>query len=423
MSLWEREKIQEVLRVRFVKEGAYDMSAHEETYRVKGFQANGVYSGIKEEKKKDLALIVCSVPAKVTGVFTRNCFQAAPVLLDRERIKGGVARAIVVNSGNANAATGKEGYQDALAMSGMVSSTLRIDDEHVLVASTGIIGRRLPLERIKNAMANLVQGLSEDGIPRAAEAIMTTDKFPKLACRRGVIGGKDVTVCGIAKGAGMIQPNMATMLAFILTDVDIEGSVMRSLFRKAVGRSFNAITVDGCTSTNDTVLLMASGMAGNSPLRRGSRNTALFAEMLLDVMSALSSAIVRDGEGATKVVEIVVTGAKTSGDARKIAYAIGNSNLVKTAFYGGDPNWGRIISAAGAAGVPLAVEKVELSLGDVSVFAAERFTGADASTLRSVMSQERVRVTLNLGTGEKSFCLLASDLTDEYVKINAHYHT
>jgi glutamate N-acetyltransferase/amino-acid N-acetyltransferase len=412
-----------MLRIGVGEKAVSGMIENSGIYSVPGFMANGVHAGLKENGRKDIGLIFSTVPAKAAGVFTRNYFKAAPVLLDMERIKSGVAQAIMVNSGNANAATGKEGYLDALAVSRKVSSSLHIDDALVLVASTGIIGHRLPVGKIDSGIDALIQGLHEQGIPLAAEAIMTTDKFPKLACRRGTLGTREVTLCGIAKGAGMIQPDMATMLAFIMTDAEINLSTMDSLFKQAVNRSFNAITVDGCTSTNDTVIIMANGIAGNKIIKGASRNTAVFKEMLFDVLSSLSQAIVQDGEGATKVIEIIVDGAKSVRDARKIAYAVGNSNLVKTAFYGGDPNWGRIISAAGSAGISLPVENVELFFEDIPVFSRGRGIGGNQEKLASIMSGEKIRVTLSLGMGAQSFRLFASDLTDEYIRINAHYHT
>jgi glutamate N-acetyltransferase/amino-acid N-acetyltransferase len=321
-------------------------------YAVPGFLANGISAGIKEQGRKDLALIFSEVPARAAGVFTTNCFKAAPVLVDMERMSAGAAQAIVTNSGNANAATGERGYRDALAMSRAASKELKISEDLVLVASTGVIGHSLPLEIIERGMEPLVAGLRRDGIPDAEAAMMTTDRFPKMSCRKGLIGSREVTLCGIAKGAGMIQPNMATMLAYLMTDADIDGEALHAVFSEGIAQSFNAITVDGCMSTNDTALILANGRAGNRQIRRRSREYAPFREMLSTVLDDLCRGMVRDGEGATKLIELVVDGARTRGEARRVAYAVANSTLVKTAFYGGDPNWGRIISAAGSIGIP-----------------------------------------------------------------------
>ncbi|OIP91130.1 MAG: bifunctional ornithine acetyltransferase/N-acetylglutamate synthase, partial [Syntrophaceae bacterium CG2_30_58_14] len=327
-------------------------------HRVPGFLANGIHTGIKPNGDRDLALILSTRPATAAGVFTTNCFKAAPVLLDMERIRSGVAQAVIANSGVANAATGTEGLADALSVSRAASIELGIADETVLVASTGVIGQRLPLQKITGGVKRLAAGLRDGGIPDAEAAIMTTDRFPKIASRKGVIGKKEVTLCGIAKGAGMIQPHMATMLAFIMTDAAIARDALDHAFRQSVAGSFNAISVDGCMSTNDTAVILANGVAGNRPLRRGSRSLGVFGELLSDLLSELARGLVRDGEGATKVIEITVAGARTLRDAERVAYAVANSNLVKTAFFGGDPNWGRIISAAGSVGIDLPVGQV-----------------------------------------------------------------
>ncbi len=394
-----------------------------DTYSVPGFLANGVHAGIKENGIKDLALIFSAVPATAAAVFTKNCFKAAPVILDMERIKSGVAQAILANSGNANAATGEDGYADAIGMSRCASEILNIADDLVLVASTGIIGHRFPLKNINNAMEGLIGGLLPNGIPKAAEAIMTTDKFPKMSCRKSLIGSREVTVCGIAKGAGMIAPHMATMLAFVMTDVRIDLHAMNGVFKKAVEKSFNSITVDGCMSTNDTAIILANGMAANRELRVSSRGLSLFSDMLFHVMSDLSNAIVRDGEGATKFIELIVEEAGSITDARKVSYAIANSNLVKTAFYGGDPNWGRIIAAAGASGVNLPVDRVRLYFEEVPVFAGGKGVVGHEEELLEIMSRKTIKVFLKLGMGNKSHRVCTSDLTFDYIKINAHYHT
>ncbi len=394
-----------------------------EIYAVPGFLANGTHAGIKEKGQKDLSLIYSTEPAAAAAVFTTNAFKAAPVLLDMERIRSGRAQAILTNSGNANAATGAEGYRNARTMSGFLSKRLGIPDELVLVASTGVIGHRLPVRKIGAAMVRLVRGLRPDGIAAAEEAILTTDRFPKIAMRKGRIGDCPVTLCGMAKGAGMIQPQMATMLSYVMTDAAIEGSALDAVFRQAVGESFNAISVDGCMSTNDTAIILANGRAGNPLIRRRSKSLAIFREMLFGVLSELSRNMVRDGEGATKLIRITVEEARTAGDAKKIAYAVANSNLFKTACFGQDPNWGRIIAAAGAAGVPLRDDAVAVWFEDIPVFRDGRGLSENRKGLFGIMEKADIRITVRLGVGSKSFCLHTSDLTHEYVRINAHYHT
>ena len=399
------------------------MSVTEQKFEVTGFQAGGIAAGIKEDGRKDLALLYSEVPAKAAGVFTTNAFKAAPVLLDMERIRSGTARAVIVNSGNANAATGEEGYRDAVKMARFCAGALSIEEAQVLVASTGVIGRKFPIDKVASSVSRLVQGLSPGGIPEAAEAIMTTDRYPKIQYREGTVGGSDVCICGIAKGAGMIEPGMATLLSFVLTDADIDDQAMKRALREAVDQSFNAISVDGCMSTNDTVLLLANGLAGNRKIRTATRDYTVFAAMLTGVMTELAKMIVRDGEGATKLIEIAVEGARTAGDARAVAYQIARSNLVKTAFYGGDPNWGRILSAAGAAGVAIDPAAVELTFDGLPLFRQGQGISSHLQELAEVMKKDHIRVVVKLGQGAKGFRVFSSDLTLEYVKINAHYTT
>ena len=394
-----------------------------ETIRVPGFLGNGISVGIKADGRRDLSLIFSTVPAKAVGLFTTNSFQAAPVLVDRDRVKSGLAQAILTNSGNANAATGEEGYRDALGMSRAASDSLGIPDPLVLVASTGIIGQRLPLQKICSGVPRLTAGLREDGFEAAEEAIMTTDRFPKMSLRKAMIGNKEITLCGLAKGAGMIEPNMATMLAYFITDADIEPTALMHLFRQVVGETFNAISVDGCMSTNDTALIMANGVARNSPIKLRTRDAALFKETLFSAMEELAQAIVRDGEGATRVIEVNVEGAFSQKEAKQAAYAIANSNLVKTAFFGADPNWGRIISAVGSIGIKVAVDALEVIFEDVTIFARGTGVAGSEQRLAEIMAQPYIRLRVNLAAGTKKFRLLASDLGFDYVKLNAHYHT
>jgi len=304
---------------------------------VPGFLAGGISAGIKEGGNKDLGLIFSTVPARVAAMFTKNTFKAAPVLIDAERVKRGVAQAIITNSGCANAATGKEGIADALAVSQAAAQQLKIPEEHLLICSTGVIGKRLPVKKIEAGIPRLIKSLGENGIEDAQEAMMTTDKFPKIAIRRGIVGAKDVTVCGVAKGAGMIEPNMATLLTYVMTDALVDAKALNTVFRQVIDSTFNAVSVDGCMSTNDTAIILANGLAGNNPLERAQARLQRFREMLTDVLAELAQAVVRDGEGATKLITIIVEGAKSKSDARRVAYSVANSNLVKTAFFGRIP--------------------------------------------------------------------------------------
>jgi len=391
--------------------------------RVPGFLANGISCGIKDDGKKDLSLIFSETPAEAAAVFTTNIFRAAPVIVAEERVRKGKIQAIIANSGNANAATGAQGHRDACAVTGKLAKYLNIDESMIVPASTGIIGEPLPVDRIIGGIGTLADGLKPDGIESAAEAILTTDTFPKIAQRTFTAGGRDVRVCGIAKGAGMIEPDMATMLSFIMTDMAIGRSELEKTFRKAVDASFNAISVDGCMSTNDCVVIMANGHAENRLPREGTRDVRAFFENLLAVTDSLSRSIVQDGEGATKVITITVEGARTKREARKLAGAIANSNLVKTAFFGGDPNWGRIVSAAGAAGIQLIPEALELFFEEVLLFEKGMGVQPDRGRIREIMQRDAINVRVNLGMGNKSFRMYTSDLSYEYVKINALYHS
>jgi len=395
----------------------------EEEFSVPGFLAAGISAGIKSNGKPDLALIFSKRPAKVAGVFTKNSFRAAPVQISEERVKGGIAQAIVTNSGNANACTGERGKADARAIAEKLARELKIDERMILIASTGVIGHPLPVSIIERRLPDLVRDLSPSGLMRAELAMMTTDRWPKIAYRKLLIGGKEVTMCGLAKGAGMIQPQMATMLAYILTDLNIGEKELHSLFRYAVDRSFNSISVDGCMSTNDMVVIMANGSAGNKPPALNSRDYRLLRASFLSLMEGLAKEIVRDGEGATKVLEIVVEGAATVQEAKKVAYAVGNANLVKAAFFGQDPNWGRIISAVGSLGLPLEGEKVRLYLEDECIFASGMGQIQREERLREIMESNEIRVGIYLGRGQKSWRIFASDLTFDYVRINSHYRT
>jgi glutamate N-acetyltransferase/amino-acid N-acetyltransferase len=390
---------------------------------VPGFLANGISAGIKKHDQKDLGLIYSKVPAKVAAVFTKNTFRAAPVLINEERVKKGIAQAIITNSGCANAATGKEGYRDALLISDALSKELKIKDELVLVSSTGVIGKRLPVKKIESGISKLVRGLNDAGIEDAETAMMTTDKYPKIAIRKGVVGAKDITICGIAKGAGMIEPNMATLLTYVMTDALIDSKALNTVFHQAINSTFNSISVDGCMSTNDMAIILANGLAGNNPLEKVQARLQQFREMLTNVLMELCQAVVKDGEGATKFISIMVKGAKSKSDARCAAYSIANSNLVKTAFFGEDPNWGRIIAALGASGINMDKERINLSIGNVSVFNQNSPIDAHISKLQEIFKKDCIEVQVDLGAGDKSYYIYTSDLSHEYVKINAEYST
>jgi len=390
----------------------------------KGFKAAGVAAKIKkdDEKKKDLGLIFSEKPATVAAVFTRNKVQAAPVLLDKERIRSGMAQAVIANSGNANCCTGEQGMRDAVAMSDYVSSGLKLSQDSVLVASTGVIGKPLPIGKIESAMPKLIAALRSNGFSDFAEAVMTTDTFPKMISEQGKVAGKSFSMIGIAKGSGMIRPDMATMLCFVCTDADVSPKFLQESLSSATDRSFNRITVDGDTSTNDMILVMANGMS-EAEIRTPERR-ALFQDVLDEILTGLARMVAKDGEGATKLVEISVKGAVSDKDARVIADTIAHSNLVKTALFGEDANWGRILAAAGRAGVPLDPDKIAVFFNDVQMVKAGMGCGsaAEAEATKVLKTPEFIiSVDLNMGKGNAS--VLTCDFSLDYVRINADYRT
>ena len=391
---------------------------------IKGFQFSAVEAAIKKPGRKDLALIFSEIPATACAVFTVNAVKAAPVLLSAERISGGSAQALLVNSGNANACTGDMGMVVARETSHLLAERLAIPDEAVQIASTGVIGVQMPAERIKNAVPALIAGLSSGTLDDIAQAIMTTDTFPKMEARSGLAGSVSYCIAGIAKGAGMIMPNMATMLSFIICDAAVEPEFLKAAFRNAVACSFNAITVDGDMSTNDTCLIMANGAAGNQVITAGTADAASFETLLNDVLLSLAKQIVKDGEGATKFVEIRVTGAAHAADAKQAAFAIANSSLVKTAFFGQDANWGRIFAAVGYSGATVDQSRLSLCFNDVCMAKNGVFAGGDAEARGTeVLKLREFIVTVDLGTGTGAATVYTSDLSHEYVSINADYRT
>jgi glutamate N-acetyltransferase/amino-acid N-acetyltransferase len=389
----------------------------------RGFKAAGEYVGIKAAGRGlDLALVVSDIPATAAALFTTNKAQAAPVVVSKEHLaaSGGVARAIVVNSGCANACTGDAGMQDAREMARLTADIVGCDATQVLVASTGVIGVNLKMDRIREGLPRAVAALASDQGPAAARAIMTTDPFPKEAAARAGLEGGEITVGGIAKGSGMIEPMMATMLAFITTDAAVPAPLLSRALREVVDETFNAITVDGECSTNDCVMLLANGASGIT-IDDSSYDT--FVETLHAVCLPLAIGIVRGGEGATKLVTVNVTGAATTDDARRCAKAIANSPLVKTAIHGGDPNWGRLIAVAGRAGVAFDLERAGVSIGPIVLFKDGRPFDEAAPEAAGYLQNNEISVGVNLGVGSASSTVWTCDLSAEYVRINAEYRT
>lgn len=386
----------------------------------RGYLASGVHCGIKP-RKRDLALVVSEAPASVAGVFTTNRVKAAPVLWCQEVVRRGVARAVVVNSGNANACTGERGWLDAREMAERTAAALGVAPEEVLVASTGVIGVPLPMDAVRRGIPLAAASLSRSG-EEAAEAILTTDAFPKTSAVVTTVGGVQVTVGGMAKGAGMIHPRLATTLCFLTTDAYLPAPVLREALSRAVGESFNRITVDGDTSTNDTVLALANGRAG-APVVEGGEDLERFTQALTAVAQDLARMVVRDGEGAQRLVEVVVEGAADEQDADRAAFAIATSLLVKTMLHGGEPNWGRVVAAVGYSGAQVDERRVAVWFGDVQVvregLGVEGVFDRAAAALRG--EEVTVRVDLGLGTGRAR--VWTCDLGEEYVRINGSYIT
>lgn len=367
-----------------------------------GFQANAVCAGIKRSGKLDLALFYSDFPAKTACQFTTSKIPAAPVIINQRHLKDNCRfKAIIVNSGNANAFTGKRGLRDAEDTARDIASALGVTQKSILVASTGIIAKRLPVARIKKAIPQLIQGLSRKGIDQSKAAIMTTDTFSKEITVRLNLGKKTMTICGIAKGAGMIAPQLATMLCFIFTDANITQAALKLALRKCVDDSFNCITIDGCMSTNDSVMLLANGLAKN-PLIDSGKNFTIFVKALNTVCLELAKLIVKDAEGATKFIKIKVSKAKSAAEAKKIAFSIANSNLFKTAVYGENPNFGRIVASVGASGVTVKEKDLKISV--------------------SPLNKQEVVVEVSVNRGRACAVVYTSDLTPGYIKINAAYN-
>jgi len=392
-------------------------------YSVPGFLASAVSAGLKKKGVLDLSLIFSQNQAVAAGIFTTNKVKAAPVLLSQDRIKRGLIRAVIVNTGYANACTGDQGLKDAIQTADIASQGLQIDPEDVLVASTGVIGAYLPFDRVKRAIPKLITNLSPHGFQSVAEALMTTDSFPKISYFEGTAGGTSFHLLGLAKGAGMIMPNMATMLSFLVTDISIDHQTLWPLFRSAAESTFNRITVDGETSTNDMVLIMANGVAKNK--RLDGKDTQQFERGLTHVMGELAYMIARDGEGATKAVIVEVRGGATKNDAHTAARTVANSNLVKTAIFGRDPNWGRIMAALGRSGVAMDEKKVQIGINgtkivDSGLMVSEKKEKEAAEKMKKA---DQITIAIHLNQGKYTDRMQTCDLTYDYIRINADYRT
>jgi glutamate N-acetyltransferase / amino-acid N-acetyltransferase len=393
-------------------------------FKVPGFLFSGISAGIKKDGKRDLGLIYSEIPADGAGLFTTNAVKAAPVQLDMKRIKGGQCQAIVVNSGNANACTGPEGMRNAQAVSKGVAKALHIRESLVLVSSTGVIGSPLPMNKIGEGIPELIRSLSPDGFMKTVEAIMTTDTFPKVEVATCRIKGEKVKLCGMIKGAGMIRPNVATMLSFLVTDADIKPPLLQRMLKRAAEGSYNRITIDGETSTNDTVLILANGKAGHPPLHRMDRDGEIFQSMLSEVCQSLTHSVVKDGEGATKLIEIEVRGTRNLEDAKRAAYAIAHSPLVKTAFFGEDANWGRILCALGHSGADINPNRIDVFFDKTPIVRDGMGVGGHTEEMAGeVIKKKSFKITVDLHRGKSQFSVLTTDLSIDYVKINASYRS
>ena len=391
---------------------------------VPGILAGGVAAGIKPSGRKDLALIYSSTPARAAAVFTTNQVKGAPVLVSMDHVRGGTAQAILASAGCANVCTGEQGLRDAREMTRLTGELLKIPAKHVLIASTGVIGVYLPMDKVRAGLPKLVKALSPNGGRAAAESIMTTDTRPKEAALRVEVNGRPVTLGGIAKGVGMIEPHLATMFGFIVTDAVITREALSAVLRQVAGRSFNRVTVDGDTSTSDTVAVLANGLAENPPLEIGGRGMRSFVRALDALSGKLARMLVSDGEGATKLVSITVRGAASRRDALAAARTVANSPLVKTAINGQDPNWGRIMMALGKSPARVDQDKVTISFEDETVVERGMLRdGVRLERVREIMGGTDYTIAIDLGLGRGEETVWTCDLSEEYVRINAKYTT
>lgn len=393
---------------------------------VPGIRLGGAAAGIRYQGRDDLLVIEMDEGGTAAAVFTTNAFCAAPVQVARAHLASSAPRLLLINSGNANAGTGQQGMSDARRSCAALAALAGTEPDRVLPFSTGVIGEYLPMDRLEAALPKALSALSEDAWPAAAAAIMTTDTVPKLASRTFVVGGREARLTGIAKGSGMIRPDMATMLSYLATDAAVATDVLASALQRAVAGSFNSISVDGDTSTNDACVLLASGALGNAPIRDTSgEDYAALSTALDDLCLELATAIVRDGEGATKLVTISVSGARDGIEARRVADTVAHSPLVKTALFASDPNWGRILAAVGRSGVvELDIDKIRIHLGDLLIVSdGGRASGYSEAAGQAVMGEPEIHIGVDLGRGDASARVLTCDLSYDYVKINAEYRS
>ena len=396
-----------------------------ENLSVQGFKYAGLAAGIKKNGKLDMALVLADEPCVAVCVATTNQIKAAPVLVNAKHLRGGKAQAILANAGNANAATGLQGIRNVELVSHTLAEKIGCATDLVLSASTGVIGEQLPVDKMVAAVPSLVAKASAEGYAAAAQAIMTTDRYPKTAVAKFTLGKRELTVAAFGKGAGMIAPDMATMLVFVMTDAAIGRPVLQAALRDAIKPTFNSITVDGDMSTNDTVIALANGRAGNEPIKPGTKAYTAFCRALVEVNEKIAKMMVADGEGATKCVRIEVQGARTEKDAVRVARQIGNSPLVKTASFGQDANWGRIIGAAGAAGVKFDPLKIDIDFDDVAVVRGGVATADPKREERAtaVLKRPEFTVRVHLHSGRASTQIWAADIGHEYVRINGSYRS
>jgi glutamate N-acetyltransferase/amino-acid N-acetyltransferase len=399
----------------------------------RGFRAGTAACGIKaftagataipRQQRDDLCVVISETACDTGGVFTTNKVKSASVVIDHLHLQHNRVRALVINSGNANACTGAQGFKDALLMAKLTADRLDLDPDQVLVSSTGVIGRYMPMDAVKVGIAGACADLDTSHGEAAARAIMTTDTVPKTAELEVQIAGRSVRIGGMCKGSGMIHPNMATLLAYITTDAAVESGLMAAMVKAVADRSFNQVTVDGDSSTNDTFLLLANGGAGNATIGAGSPEALELEAAVLEVAQRLARSIARDGEGATKLMTVRVNGAASGPDASLAARSVASSSLVKTAIHGGDPNWGRVVCALGYSGAELALDRLQLSIGGLTVFERGGGVEVDLAAVRHVFEQPEIEIVAALGIGDGSAEAWGCDLSEEYVRINADYTT
>lgn len=405
------------------KEDFHDKKDTQGVTYAKGFKAAGVKAGIKKSGNLDVAVIYTETPAAIAGTFTQNKVAAAPVYVSKETVATGSARAIVANAGCANACTGKQGMDDAYKTREIAAKELGINADDVIVGSTGVIGVTLPMDKLEKGIKDAVADLSETGSINAANAIITTDTHCKTMTVKFDIGDAEVHMGAIAKGSGMIRPNMATMLCYITTDLDIEQSLLQKALSTCVEKSFNMISVDGDMSTNDTVVVLANGLAGNKKITEENADYDIFCSNLMALCVELAKEIAADGEGASKFLTINVKGAKSFADAKTVGMAVANSPLVKTAFFGEDPNWGRVICAVGYSGADMVPEKTVVKFGGITIFDCGVGAQYDSEALVKVMRENDIVIDIELNLGDSDATVWTCDLSYEYVKINGEYHT